>query len=86
MPDNAVEAGGTELQRRVRATAKIQPDLAQPKQIEMVDEKRCDQYGQPTGSIEGVQREASVGVLHIPDYAAHGLPFPEQQEQRQTRK
>jgi len=52
----------------------------------MVDEKRRDQHGQPAAGKQRIQSESSSGASDIPDHTAHGLPFPEQQQQSETRK
>ena len=52
----------------------------------MVDDKRRDQHGQPAAGKQRIQSESSSGASDIPDHTAHGLPFPEQQQQSETRK
>jgi len=52
----------------------------------MVDEKRRDEHSQPAEGEQRIQSEPSRGASDIPDHSAHGLPFPEQQEQSDTGK
>ena len=47
----------------------------------MIDEAGGNEHGYPAEGVGGFKRQATVVVLNAPDYAAHWLPFPEQQNQ-----
>src|SRR5205823_14383374 len=51
-------------------------------QVEVVDEKGADQHGNPAGGIHSLQKELSRRAVDAPDDTSHGLPLPEQQQQR----
>src|SRR5215510_3636417 len=84
MPDDPVRARSPETKRRVADSTQVKPDLAQPEQIEVVDEKGGDQDGEPPCGIQNIEKQLSCVIFHVPDHASHGLPSPKQQEQCQT--
>ena len=52
----------------------------------MIDEEGRDEDNEPAAGIQGIQSQSCRGAHDIPDDPAHGLPFPEQQEQCDTGK
>src|SRR5215470_3923923 len=81
MPDDAVRARSPEPKLRVGDSTQVKPDLAQPEQIEVVDEKGGDQDGEPPRGIQNIEKQPPGVVFDVPDHASHGLPSPEQHEQ-----
>src|SRR5882724_4568799 len=80
MADETVWAGSTEADPGVRAAQQTQPDLAESKEIEMVDEESSDEHRQPTAYIQSIQSQSPGAGFDIPDHTTHGLPFPEHQQ------
>src|SRR5690242_20165614 len=52
----------------------------------MVDEASGNEHGYPAEGVGSSKRQAAIVILNAPDYAAHGLPFPEEQNQSETAK
>jgi hypothetical protein len=59
----------------------MEPYLAQPKQIEVVNRESRSQNQQPTKGIASVKDPTPDAIVDGPNGAAKGLPFPEKQEQ-----
>jgi hypothetical protein len=58
MPDESVRQRSAEAHSRVRPANQRQPYLAQPEQIEMVDEERYRQDRRPSGGKQRPQQNA----------------------------
>src|SRR5262245_18277441 len=59
MPDHLVRSRRVELQGGVGSIAEMQPDLAQAKEIEMVDEKSRREHQQPAKSAAGMEQQSN---------------------------
>ena len=60
---------------------KIQPNLPQAEQIEMVDSKCGDQYQRPAETEQSVEYSDSSGIGDFPDGSSQRLPVNKQQYQ-----
>src|SRR5256885_2254249 len=82
----AVEQRRAETQAGVRFSLEVEVHLAQSEQIEMVNQKRREKQQSPSKRIDAIGQKAADLAIKLPNHAAHGLPFPEQQDHRETGK
>lgn len=73
------------LHRRTLSACQIEVDLSQPEEIKVVDQKGGRQNNEPAQSKERPEKEATRGVLHVPNDPAHGPPLPEEEQQQEAR-
>ena len=74
----------TKWSEPVLPTAKIEPDLSQPEQIEMVDQERGGEHQKPAERKGGIHQRPAGLILDVPDNSTERTPLPEEQDERQA--
>ncbi len=80
-----VPARGGEGRRRLQRSAEAEPHLAQPEDIEVVDEERAAEHGEPAGGAHRPQEAPAEGRFDAPDDPAGRLPLPEREQRSRAR-
>ncbi len=81
-----IEPGGAEFEGGIFPAQQVQPHLAQPEQIEVVDQKRDEHQQNPSEGVQRMDGGSKSFILDMPDNSAHRLPLPEQQKQAERRQ
>ncbi len=77
MPNELVEERRAETRRRHRAAGEVVGDLMQPEQLEMVDEERAGQHGQPANQRQAGYHHGDLRIVDLPDHGRNRTPLPE---------
>jgi len=85
MPHIPIRRGRAEAHRRIWFPNQGQPHLAKTEQVEMVDQERDDEHGQPSGDELAPEYGLDEWIFDRPDRDADGPPLPEQQKQCKAR-
>ena len=86
VPDDLVHRALGERWMRVFATLKMQPDLSQAEEIEVIDDERGDQDQRPAEERDAEQQSAQPWGFDVPDDRRHRPPLPVQQQQDEARE
>ena len=81
-----IEAGRLERMWRVGPAAEAEPRLADPEEVEVVDQRGRVQQHPPACEVQGAKRRRADLVRHRPDHAADRLPEGEDNDQSEDRQ
>lgn len=81
-----VKKRGAKRQVRVLFALKMQPHLAQPKQIKVVDQKCAEEHNGPTEQVSRHEHALNHRAFDRPHHAAHRLPQAHHQHEAQAGK
>ena len=84
VPHDSVQRPDGKGGMRVGAVSKVQEDLPQSEQVEVVDDERGIQDDQPAEEEQPPERSGRHGLLNLPDDRRHRAPLPEKQSQDQA--
>ena len=83
MPDHLIEPRCAKPEIRVFLLLKTHPNLPQAEQVEVIDQERGRQDGDPSNPEHDHQDRPNDRALEVPHLGWKGSPLPEEQEQQQ---